>query len=209
MRIQHFQEIDGFQVVTGYSDPTPDPQKTDQAVKAKHPDFAKMPYADLLKAYSDNAVYATPLANSISLSNENAALQEFKFKSLQGTEKLIVSGEVIQDNRKATYWQKVDDTWMKLSIESLGEDIPPDAVFEKDLSPSQKSEIDGQKERTRLAGLTPEERQAEMENLINGAASEALRYQDLADLKGETFNKTAWFQTRKAAIESQYMTGTA
>jgi hypothetical protein len=209
MRIQLFQEIDGFSVVAGFGDQTPDPQQTDLAVKEKYPNYQKMPYGELLKAYSDNTVYSPPGPNSIALSNEVAVLQEFKFKNLKSTEKLMVSGEVIPDYRKSKYLKKVDDIWMELSIESLGEGLPPDAVFEQDLSPSQKSEVDGQKEKTRISGLTPEERQAEMENLINGAAAEALRFQDLADLKGEAFNKKAWFQTQKAAIELRYTSGDA
>jgi hypothetical protein len=98
---------------------------------------------------------------------------------------------------------------MELSIDFLGEEPPPASVFEKNLSPSQKAEIDSQKEKIRIFGLTHAERQSEMENLINGAASEALRLHEIAELKGEIFDKSTWFQAQRSEFVLRYTSGDA
>jgi hypothetical protein len=204
MRVELFKEIGEYQVVVGFNNPSPDPQKTDDAVKSKYPKWGELPYGDLLKAYSENTVYSAPGPGLILLDNEDAVLQEFKFQNLTKAEKLLVSGKIIPDHTNAKYWQKTGDTWIEGSIEALGEALPPGGVFEEDLSSIQKAEIDAQKEQNRISALTQAEREAEVQSLLKNLASETLRLQELAELQGEEFNKTAYYQAHKAEIELRY-----
>jgi hypothetical protein len=204
MRVELFRVIGEYQVVIGFNKPTPNPQATDEAVKEKYPEWKKLPYDDLFQAYTENTVYSEPGPGSLLLSDEVAVLQEFKFKNLTKAEKLLVSGEIIPDYTNAKYWQKTDDTWIESLIASLGEALPLGGVFEVDLSPIQQAEIDAQKERGRIAAITPTEREAEIEGLLKSLASETLRLQELAELQEEAFNKTAYYQSRKAEIELRY-----
>jgi hypothetical protein len=204
MKVLNLELIDGYEIIIGVSKPTVDPAATTvrvDSILSENPALAKTKTEEEL--YSENAVFARcgPGQRLV----EDAEGEEFQttLAGLGYHEKLESSGEKIADWRGVEFWMK-DQKWEKLRIERLGETIPEGGVLEKDLNASQRAEIAVDKEIERISNLTPEQKNKEKTDYLNAAKREATLLKSDADIAGEQFDASAWFQVRKAEIETKY-----
>jgi hypothetical protein len=186
-------EVLTVQIIRGFSDPAVDPVETDKKVAQIRHSF---PNAPLEKLYADNAVYSDP-------GFDTRALEE-AFLSLGENETLTADGEVIPDFRGVEYWEKTSGRWEKLKIELADVPLPAGAVLPDDLTPEQRQEIGAQQEADRIATLTPEQRDAELEARLDALADEASQLEKRAQIQGKPFDAAAWYQEKSPEITAKY-----
>ncbi|GHU93255.1 hypothetical protein FACS189479_04310 [Spirochaetia bacterium] len=127
-----------------------------------------------------------------------------KLAALGDHEKLTIEGNVIPDWRAQVYWQRVNGKLVQSVMAEIGKPIPDDAVLQENLTPEQHEEISDQMEATRIAGLTSEQKAAELENALNAAKREASLLKSDAEIADEVFDAKAWYQAKKAEVEAKY-----
>jgi hypothetical protein len=204
MKVLNLELTDEYEIIIGVSKPTVDPAATMVRVDhllSENPTLAKTKTEEEL--YSENAVFARcgPGQRFV----EDAEGEEFQttLAGLGEHEKLESSGKKTADWRGVEFWIK-DQRWEKLKIGRLGETIPEGGVLEKDLNASQRAEIAADKEIERISNLTPEQKDRGKTDRLNAAKREATLLKSDADIAGEQFDASAWFQAKKAEIETKY-----
>jgi hypothetical protein len=127
-----------------------------------------------------------------------------KWAALGEHEALTLAGEIIPDNRGREYHLKTAGVWAKAKIEHIGEALPEGAVLPDDLTTEQRTEIAGQEEAGRIAGLTAEQKAAEKQARLDAAADEADRLSRRAAIQGTVFNAADYYAEKQAEIEARY-----
>jgi hypothetical protein len=204
MKILNIAIIDGYEIVTGVSLPAVDPEATRNKVSfilSENPDLKNIKTAEAL--YAENVVFALCGPAQRAVEDQEGDVFQAALENLGGHEKLLSSGEPVDDWRNAEYWVK-NQAWEKQKIEQLGEKVPANGVLPENLTAPQQREIHEEQDLKRIAGLTLDERAAEKQERLNAAKREATLLKSDAEIAGEEFDASAWFQAGKAEIEAKY-----
>ena len=151
--------------------------------------------------------YMEPRRNEITDFDES--LRD-KFKSIKPRQELLISGEVIQDNRGIDYWYKEDDRWCLNECTKLGDAIPKNSKMYLDHSDADRSEILAQRETDRITALTPEARETERQAQLSAAAAQAAMNRSVDEIKGTSSsealeNARTNYQSAIVEIETRYL----
>lgn len=153
---------------------------------------------------AENAEYCLPNpASEQIISDEEYARIKPLFEALGENEQLLLAGGTVKDFRGEKYWLK-KDAWISVTISALGEAIPKGAVLESQLTDAQSQEISDESEANRISALTAEEKAAELKSVLQATAQSASNQKQVADITGEPFDASAWYQAQKIEIEKKY-----
>jgi hypothetical protein len=159
------------------------------------------------KAFDENRTYFEPklgeytIEDSLCKSLINAA------RKLRPNERINLDGDVIQDNRGRKYYTKDGEDWHENHIEKFGDKKPKDALYKDGLSDNQKLEIEESKEIQRIRALSEENKQAEMDALIQVALHNAAIKMNELELENELNPKEKakeWLDQEKQKILDKY-----
>lgn len=112
---------------------------------------------------------------------------EQDLKLVGPNQKLKTDGSIIPDFVGVKYSKKIGSEWGFGTIIKLGVEIPAGAIIDEDLTEDQKTEINIQNEKERVAGLSAEDKAIEKAGLISGVANQAqtmeneLKFSKVAD----------------------------
>jgi len=202
MKVVHFEKLDGFEIIKFITDQPVDPLAT---LKATYPKIkTDMSDAEVEAEFMANRVFANSGQNTKLLSEADAEKLQTKLDNLKDHQRLGLDGTVIPDYTGEEYWQLTKGKWAKGKIGGIGEALPKGAIFDKDISAEQRSEIAAQEEEARIKSLSPEEKAREKETRLAAAKREAVQLKNEAEIVDEEFDAKAWFQERKAEIEKIY-----
>ena len=209
--VELLDEIDGYSVIRGFEECPVDPQATRMAVQgmiALNPGLAAENPETLYETYAVKSRNFLPGRKLVSEAHYETRRQMF---DTIGPHQLLTEAlEIIPDFRGVEYWQKTADRWDSHKIEHIGETVPAGAVLSDALTGDQRLEIAVQKEADRIAALSPQEKEAEKQNLIKAAIHEAAMKKQEAELEAAvndtvmTFDAVAWAQAKKSEIEARY-----
>jgi outer membrane murein-binding lipoprotein Lpp len=157
------------------------------------------------RLFYENAVYFDPPGNAVLLEETDALALARKFSQLPERTALTVQGEAIPDFRGVAYWAKdKEGAWEKYTMETLGEKLPKNAVLDEAFPAEQRREYEARLEKDRVAALPPEEKAEELLRKLDRAADEAILKEGRARLRGEPFDARAYYDERKAELETKY-----
>jgi hypothetical protein len=202
--IKRIEVIDGYSIIKAAYARTVDPEKTKLAVMDKYhiQDLTELEHSQ--EALDELTVYSPPLQNEEIITEEEYLVTLEKLKGLEEHQQIAGDGAIILDNRGLEYWIKNSQKWTKEKIETIGVPIPEGAIRPEAITPEQQMEISAQQEAERIAALTPEQREVEKVNAIQGAKSAARIRKEEAEIADEPDDSKAWFQQRKAEILAKY-----
>ena len=205
MKTITFYDIDGYSIIktieSASLDPVETQKKVDLLINQNPGILTEKSKNDLI---AENIVFTRPGKYQKHVDDVEGQMLASILVTLAPREKLLLSGEKVVDWRGTDYWIKQSDNWSKHTIEELGKNLPAGAVPPENLSRSQKKEIDEQTEAERIAGLSPEEKTAEMETALASARHEIRVQKEDAEAVDEPFDAPAEYQSRKAKIEEKY-----
>lgn len=116
--------------------------------------------------------------------------------------KVTLTGEVVPDFRGTVFWTA--SPWKKFEIDQLGETVPAGGILESALTIAQWTEITNQQEATRIAGMTADQKAAELKTQLDALASQALAQKQKAEITGAEFDPKAWYAEQAAVIQKKY-----
>jgi hypothetical protein len=122
---------------------------------------------------------------------------------------LCRDGSYIEDNRGKVHWVKSSGKWAKTTIGKLGDKLPAGEIWETDLDDAQKQEIADQLESERLIALSPTEKTAEKDSIIEGLALQAVTMRSKLEIQGTSESAALtqsqdWYNAEVALIETKY-----
>jgi len=143
MKVIRTTEIDGYKIVAFVNNANLfiDAEATYKSLAKKGIDLKKLPTAQRQEIIYDNAIYFNIQSHSKFVTDEDG--EHIKQLILNNRDNAIIdiNANVIIDNRKKVIYQKINNIWEKIKIEKIGEDIPVNAIEEKNLTEQQKIEI--------------------------------------------------------------------
>jgi len=205
MKVKHFYLQDGYKIVYGITNPTPDPRATERSIAPLvNKKITDEEYKDI---YMKNIKYSEEpgtefISDEISLTfiEKLEQLEEAKYKLITDSMKIIPNDYVGTE-----YWTKnPDGKWKKEKIEKTGIALPAGHKLQEALTADDSKEISAQLEAERIASLEPGKREEEKQFKIKALAREINQKAADAELMGEVYDKAADFQSRKADIEVKY-----
>jgi hypothetical protein len=155
----------------------------------------------------EHAIYFHPRPGEDLISDEQAApLQEAWADRREGYA-LKLDGSMIPDHRGRTFWRKYNGAWEEQIITALGLEPVAGAVAEDALDAEQRTEIAEQAEAARVAALTPEARDAEREQALQGAVARAAAMRSELEIAGDAdalAKSQALYAAAQAEIAAKY-----
>lgn len=165
---------------------------------------AKDKYREL---YIQSAEYFEPRGGETLVPAVKADALKKQADALGEWERLCVDGSVIIDKRGVKYWIKETGTWIKKDIFKINVDIEPGGKMYSDLSEIEKQEIGDQLETERINALSPAEKTAEKNNIIDGLAGQAAMMKSKLEIQGDAAalkKSQDWYNTEVAKVETKY-----
>jgi hypothetical protein len=202
MKIKYKEKIGDKTIIRFVCDAQVDVEETKKKIAAMI--TPQMTEKEIENLYIENLVYAK-VGNEAELVDDETAEQiQNKLDTMDEHQLLLDSGEYDVDYRGVEYWIKKSSKWGKEQINETGIALPSGSVLDGDLTQEQRAEIAAQQEADRIAGLTPEQKAEEKRSKLHVLAREAITKAEEAELLGETFDKQAWIQPKKAELEKLY-----
>jgi len=202
MMVKYKEKIGDYTVIRLVTDAVCDPEKTKKKIKPMI--TPGMTREDIRQLYMNNLVTAKYGLIADIVEDAEGKIGQQKIKEKGENQLLLDNNEYIDDYRGVEYHIKKSGKWKKERIEDIGISLPLDAVLQENLSKEQQKEISIQQEDERVAALTPEQKTEEKNNRLRAAAREAIMKAEEEELLGETFDKQAWLQPKRAEIEAKY-----
>jgi hypothetical protein len=199
------EEIDGYTIIRGYDACPVDPEATKAAVAERIAENPALADTDLNELFETFAVYSANVGPGRKfISDDEYPACQALFDALGEYRCLTKDLVEITDFRNIEYWQKTDMRWTKQKISSIGEIVPTDAVLPDAMTEEQRAEISAQQESDRVAGLSGEQKAAELQARLDALADEADRLERRAHRQGRPFDSVAWYAEHKTPIEEKY-----
>lgn len=132
-----------------------------------------------------HAVYFHPREGEDLITDEQAAGLLEAWGEHRAGYALALDGTLIPDHRGRTYWRRVKGVWEGGSIDTLGLEPMAGAILESELTAEQHAEIAAQAEASRVAALSPEARDAEREQALQGAVARAAGLRSELEIAGD------------------------
>jgi len=197
--------IDGHEIVRGARERTYDPMETTKYV-AEHFPGAKI--SDLDSLFKEHSQYAPLKENERDIPDNSCCAYKDLLANLQSGEMLLSDNSVINDCRNKEYWEKDSGRWVKNKILLLGENLPEGAIWVEDLNKEdyqqEREEIAAQQETERIAALTPEQKELELQAALDASADEADRVNRRSQIQGKAFDPVSWYREKAAALHEKY-----
>jgi len=154
-----------------------------------------------------HTVYFEPPPYEIAKIDEEIQILKEKFKKLDKHQLLDVHGNIIWNYTDTTWWLK-KDKWESKNY-NLGEKKDPFAKIWKDLTDSERLEIENQIEQDRIDALSPEEKKKEKQKVIDKISMTAVNKKVSFEIAGDTSKKAfakskKWYQEKIEEIEKKY-----
>ncbi len=132
-----------------------------------------------------------------------------KYLAKEENSQIDIDGGIIDDYRGKIVWNKENGSWGSFVIEELGVSIGDLAgdIIDSDLTDSQRQEIQAQQEQERIAGLSAEDKQNEIDSAIDSAVEAAALMKTKLEIQEQTGAlKTSrdWYKERVIEINSKY-----
>jgi hypothetical protein len=202
---QILEGIHENKIIRGFEIFKPDPEKTTNFIKAMLKSDPSLANVDAETLYDTYAQYPTDPGPGRKYITETEYNQhQAKLNSLEQSQTLTENLQVIPDCRDVVYWLKSGDRWEKAMITKWGAAMPAGSIVEEDLSAENQAEIAAQQESDRIAGMSAEQKAAELQKKLNYLADEADRLERRARIQGETFDAVAWYAEQKVPLEAKY-----
>lgn len=166
-----------------------------------------------IQLMQENAVYQETAKNQIDITKNQYDDYKIKLISIRqyynDTKKrrfLVSTGDIIDDNRGRVVWEK-DDKWKKRTLQFLSDVKESLEIWETELTEEQKQEIAAQVENERIAALSPEDKEAEKNAVIDAALKESVQMRNELEIKDETDALQIaqnWYNAEVLAIDERY-----
>ena len=164
MKVFYKDKIGEHTVISSVADAVVDTQKTMKKIAGLI--TAEMTEADIQLVFNNNLVYAGVGEEAELVADGVAEQIKEKLATTGKNKRLLENGEYIEDHRGEEYWAKRSGKWRKEKVEEIGVPLPADSVLQEFITQEQQQEIYEQQEEERLAALTPEQRDEELERKL-------------------------------------------
>lgn len=130
-------------------------------------------------------------------------------KCLDPCEVLTTAGEIIKDYRGKVFWSFRCGRWSNSQILALGETLPPGAIWESELSEEQSTRIVEQRESDRIAGLSAEEVEAEIQAIRGHLVKRASELRGELEIQGVESGEALararkWYDDESGRVHRKY-----
>ena len=166
-----------------------------------------------IQLIEENAVYQETAKNQIDITKNQYDDYKIKLISIRqyynDTKKrrfLVSTGDIIDDNRGRVVWEK-DDKWKKRTLRFLSDVKESLEIWETELTEEQRQEIAIQVENDRIAALSPEDKEAEKNVMIEAALKQSVQMRNELEILNESDAlQTAqdWYNAEVLVIEERY-----
>lgn len=159
----------------------------------------------IIELKKENAVYFPPAKYELIKTDEE--IKTLRAVKLTKNQLLDVDGNIVNNYTGISWWIKTDK-WQVVKCK-LGE-IPPAGGKEyKDLTESEKQEINEQNEKDRILSLNITEKEKEKQNKIDAAGIEAAQKRSILEIQGipadDALNQVQeWYNQEVAILEEKY-----
>jgi len=224
MKTMYKVKIGGYTAISHTSEATADPEATNKNVMsmleirmaekkinkgARENIFTAalklgMTEKELDSLIEENKVYAKVGEEAEYISDDEDKLVNEKLKIKGENRLLLVNREFIPNYIGTEYHIRKSGKWRKEKIESVGVELPENAVLQEDLTREQQQEIAEQQEDERISALPPEKREEEKQNALDNLADEADRLDRRHKIRRKEFNPVAYYEDRAKDIEARW-----
>ena len=152
-----------------------------------------------------NAAYTHPPQGEDLIDDAQAAELANKHALRGDGRQLLMTGSYVTDLRGRDFY--IGPPWAHKVIDTLGEELPGNALTPDQLTDAQKAEIAAQQEADRIAALTPEERAAEVQRMKAAALTAAAQRRSELEIAGDKqalAKSQASYQAATAEIDAKY-----
>ena len=155
----------------------------------------------------ENAVFFQPGGHESIISDEDSEKLIPIWTALGDHKQMTITGEVLDDYRGCTAWDKKALTARKIT--KLTDGPTPDEILDEKLTDSQRKTIQEQAESKRVTDMSTQARADELAIVLDSLANRAATMKDQEIIKGMATDialreSQAWYQGQKAAAESKY-----
>lgn len=156
---------------------------------------------------NENEVVFQPGGHESLISQSDADRLISIWTSLGDHKQMTITGEILDDYRGCTVWDK--KTLMARKITKLSDGPTPAEILDEDLTDEQRKTIYEQSESKRVADMTKEARANELAIVLDSLAARAAAMKDENIIKGTATDialreSQAWYQEQKAEAEKKY-----